>query len=151
MPLCKICNVEKSLSEFYIRDREKQTPTTYCKQCNKQKVKAWRKTEVGSKQWKAYDKKRTASNTQWLNSQRALGCEKCGDTRHYLIDFHHINPADKEFTIGATNRWTMTQLTEELTKCCRLCANCHREFHYKERVENITIKEYISIKNKLCL
>jgi hypothetical protein len=144
MTKCKFCGIEKPLTDFYLRNKTTQTPTTYCKDCNKQRVKTWRKTEVGSKQWKAYEKKRTTGNMQWLNSQRALGCEKCGDTRYYLIDFHHINPVDKEFTIGATNRWTITQLTKELAKCCRLCANCHREFHYKERVDGTVLKDYLN-------
>lgn len=147
MPLCKVCNVEKPLTEFYIRNREKQVATSYCKKCNKEKVKQWRKTPEGKIKFKAVEKKRYSKNRDWLNEEKAKGCEKCGDTRFYVVDFHHINPEEKEFTFGAQNRMgSRQQLEAELKKCCRLCANCHREFHYKEKVEGTTIKEYLNIK-----
>ena len=143
MPLCKICNVEKPLLEFYIRNHEKQVATSYCKKCNKEKVKQWRKTPEGKVKFKAQDEKIRSKTKAWLTEERAKGCEKCNDVRPYVIDFHHLNPEEKTFTVGATNRWTKTQLEKELKKCCRLCANCHREFHYKEKVENITLKDYL--------
>jgi predicted HNH restriction endonuclease len=37
--------------------------------------------------------------------------------------------------------------TEELKKCIPICSNCHREFHYLEKQNNITIKEYLKNKN----
>jgi len=144
MPLCKVCNVERPLTEFYIRNREKQVATSYCKKCNKEKVKQWRKTPEGKIKFRAVEKKRYSKNRDWLNEEKAKGCEKCGDTRFYVVDFHHINPEEKKFTFGAQNRMgSRQQLELELKKCCRLCANCHREFHYKEKVENITLKDYL--------
>ena len=130
---CSKCKKDKPISEFYLRDKEKGIPTSHCKQCNKERVKAWRKTPEGKAKWYSYDKKRTLSNKKWLEEQRSKGCEKCGDKRHYVIDFHHRNPEEKTFTIGSTNRWTLTQLKKEVAKCIRLCANCHRELHYYEK------------------
>lgn len=131
MHKCKNCGQEKEITEFYIR-KEDGRPTTYCKACNKARVKKWRKTEVGREKWYDYDRKRVASNKEWLKEQRSKGCERCGDTRFYVIDFHHKDPKQKTFTIGKTDRWTITQLKEEVAKCTRLCANCHRELHYLE-------------------
>ena len=40
----------------------------------------------------------------------------------------HINPKDKNFSIGSggyTRSWK--RVKEELDKCVLLCANCHRE------------------------
>jgi hypothetical protein len=132
MHTCKKCKEEKPLSEFYFRDKEKTKPTTYCKACNQQRVKEWRKTPEGKAKWYGYDKKRVSSNKEWLIEQRSKGCERCEEKRHYVIDFHHKNPDEKTFTIGSTNRWTITQLKNEIKKCIRLCANCHRELHYLE-------------------
>ena len=126
MPLCKVCNVEKPLLEFYIRNQKKQVATSYCKKCNKEKVKQWRKTPEGKVKFKAQDEKIRGKVKAWLTKERAKGCKKCNDIRPYVIDFHHLNPEEKTFTVGATNRWTKTQLEKELKKCCRLCANCHR-------------------------
>ena len=131
MPKCKRCNCEKPLVEFNLRDKEKQIPTTYCKQCNKEKVKAWRKTEEGSKKWKVTRDDKVKKVRAWVNEQRALGCENCNETRFYVIDFHHIDPDTKVFTLGDQSRYSSWKaVKEEINKCKRLCANCHREEHY---------------------
>ena len=78
----------------------------------------------------------------FVDSQRTQ-CAKCGETRTYLLDFHHINPEEKEFTIGVLKRGAKEKLQEEIDKCICLCANCHREFHHFERTKNISLKIYL--------
>ncbi len=60
-------------------------------------------------------------------------CIKCGYDRYIgALDFHHINPLLKTFSIGYkgyTRSWE--KVKEELDKCDILCANCHRELHAK--------------------
>jgi hypothetical protein len=62
-----------------------------------------------------------------------MGGSCCGCGRHGLpaiFDFHHRDPADKEFGIGQDGiprRWEL--VAAELAKCVMLCANCHREVH----------------------
>lgn len=97
------------------------------------------------KWYKADRERRKAFNLKWKHP-----CEKCGETRLYLIQFHHIDPATKEFCIGAyaTSR-TEDALEREVKKCVCLCSNCHDEFHYfygmnpKKPVE--ALKEYLNI------
>ena len=74
------------------------------------------------------------------------GCVKCGDTRSYVLDYHHINPEEKDETIArlVSNNATEERIKQEIAKCVVLCANCHREFHYlQERDNNLTILNYI--------
>lgn len=57
-------------------------------------------------------------------------CQICGyDKCIQALDFHHVNPEEKEFDFkGNTNRsWQATR--NEIQKCILLCANCHREVH----------------------
>lgn len=56
-------------------------------------------------------------------------CERCG-YNNYLgaLDFHHINPNEKDFTIGNRN-FKLKECVEEIKKCVLLCSNCHREIH----------------------
>ena len=57
-------------------------------------------------------------------------CQICGyDKCIQALDFHHVNPEEKEFDFkGNTNRsWATTR--NEIQKCILLCANCHREVH----------------------
>ncbi|MGE0269497.1 MAG: hypothetical protein AB7S78_13690 [Candidatus Omnitrophota bacterium] len=58
-------------------------------------------------------------------------CERCGYDRCIdALEFHHIDPVQKDFTISAkgyTRSWN--KVKAELDKCIMLCANCHRELH----------------------
>lgn len=58
-------------------------------------------------------------------------CQKCGEQRLYLIQFHHIDPSTKEFNISTSVSYKKREkCEEEVKKCVCLCSNCHDEFHY---------------------
>ena len=79
------------------------------------------------------------------------GCRECGYKKHHAgLQFNHINPSDKSFTIGRgskhklflSNKSKTKQLikNEILNKCEVLCATCHsvvtfEEKHYKKTDE----------------
>lgn len=57
-------------------------------------------------------------------------CEKCGyDRCNSALEFHHINPKEKDFGIGAYSVLSWDKIKKELDKCIMVCANCHREIH----------------------
>lgn len=56
-------------------------------------------------------------------------CQRCGyDTYLGALDFHHIDPNEKEFTVGDRD-FRLEQCIEEIEKCIMICTNCHRELH----------------------
>jgi hypothetical protein len=63
------------------------------------------------------------------------GCADCG--RHYhpaVLDFHHLEPEDKQASVGDMIRNAgMERLKAEIRKCVLLCANCHRMRELKAR------------------
>lgn len=81
---------------------------------------------------------------------RRLGgkCMKCGDTRHYVLNFHHLNPNQKEENpsrLLANSQWE--DFIKETSQCILLCSNCHQEFHYLEAHNNLTIEDYVDLTN----
>lgn len=55
-------------------------------------------------------------------------CLICGYNRCIVaLEFHHLNPNEKDFAIANmyTKNWEI--IKSELDKCVLLCANCHRE------------------------
>lgn len=49
------------------------------------------------------------------------------------LDFHHVNPNEKDFAISDSNIYkNMDKLKQEVDKCILVCSNCHREIHYNE-------------------
>lgn len=73
----------------------------------------------------------------WLKEyKKSLSCEVCGETHYACLEFHHIDPPEKKFTIGRLiRRPSLKALQAEIAKCRVLCANCHRKEHWKQRLE----------------
>lgn len=65
-----------------------------------------------------------------------IGCNKCGIKDVRVLEFHHIDSKQKDFAIADYyyHQFGETRLVAELKKCEVLCANCHRIFHFEERL-----------------
>lgn len=60
-------------------------------------------------------------------------CEICGYNKCiWALQFHHRDPAEKEFEVGSGNTYGWEKIKAETDKCRLLCANCHCEAHYKD-------------------
>ena len=71
-------------------------------------------------------------------------CKKCGNTKAYLLDFHHKDPKEKEDALATiAKNYNFELYFSELEKCDLLCANCHREFHYLNTHYNISYEDYL--------
>jgi hypothetical protein len=65
--------------------------------------------------------------------KRSLCCEVCGENHPACLEFHHLDPTQKSFSVSQRrNRPSLEKLIEEIAKCRVLCANCHRKEHYKQ-------------------
>jgi hypothetical protein len=55
-------------------------------------------------------------------------CVLCGyDRCHSALEFHHLDPDEKEFMIASIYTLSWNRIAKELDKCVLLCSNCHRE------------------------
>ena len=128
--ICTKCKKELPIEDFNWRSKEKGTRRSECKYCHTNFMK------------KIYeDKKEFVAN---IKSQ--LKCQKCGENKEYMLDFHHLDPSEKETTIArmTSNRYSVDKVLDEIKKCIVLCANCHREFHYLEENYGLVIDDYLS-------
>lgn len=72
-------------------------------------------------------------------------CKHCGESKSYLLDFHHVDPTEKEGTLSDFSKgYNLEKFFKELDKCDLLCANCHREFHYLHTKYDITYEDYLN-------
>jgi hypothetical protein len=56
-------------------------------------------------------------------------CLLCGYARsEAALDFHHLDPSEKEFAISGSLR-ARKRVLAEIDKCVLLCKNCHAEIH----------------------
>ena len=69
-------------------------------------------------------------------------CERCGyDKCIDALEFHHLNPDEKDFGLSCGDTRSLEKLKSEVDKCIMVCANCHREIHAEEREKNRIRKE----------
>lgn len=77
---------------------------------------------------RVYDRRRKIKHE--LVEYKGGKCEKCGyDKCEEALDFHHLDPNKKDFTISSYANLSIKKLKEETDKCVLVCANCHREIH----------------------
>lgn len=126
--ICSKCGIEKPITEYHKNGFDKN---------GKQKYRGYCKVCANKREMERYWEKR-----EFVDEQR-VKCAKCGDTRIYVLDFHHKDPATKEFTIGRMMKGSKEILKKEIDKCICLCANCHREFHYLEKNNDISLEDYL--------
>ena len=59
--------------------------------------------------------------------------EKCGICNYNkctsALEFHHIDPTLKEFSIKSYDVNNYEKIVNELRKCVCVCSNCHKEIH----------------------
>ena len=78
-------------------------------------------------------KREKARKEQKRNLARSLmtPCVECGDFDVAFMDWHHIDPAEKENSVSELIRHgTEWALLKEIERCINLCANCHRKLHF---------------------
>ena len=57
-------------------------------------------------------------------------CQICGyDKCMRSLDFHHLDPTQKDFAISTFKNKKIEKLKTELDKCILVCSNCHGEIH----------------------
>jgi hypothetical protein len=65
-----------------------------------------------------------------------LGCIQCGEKHPSCLQFHHLDPSQKSFTISRAIgiKRPLHIIQSEISKCEVLCANCHAKKHWKENI-----------------
>ena len=75
-------------------------------------------------------RRRRQSNKAKAVAYKGGRCVDChGVFQACAYDFHHLDPAQKDFTIGCEDGASWKKMKIELDKCVLLCANCHRIRH----------------------
>lgn len=130
--VCSQCKKEKPIEEFAHNKAKKDGRNNVCKACFKEYRDKHYQEHKDYYKRKASDYRIKAREA--LNKYKeGLKCSVCGESRWWLLDFHHTNPQEKEKEVVNLIQ-SPRKLKEELKKCIVLCANCHRDLHYKERI-----------------
>ena len=107
---CKMCGETKQKNEFYHR-RNGTGLTPYCIKCTMEDIT-----------------KRQKQLKEQAVVYKGGACYVCGyNACPSAMDFHHMDPNKKDFSISQARKTSFNWIKEELDKCILLCARCHRE------------------------
>lgn len=104
-PIANIDRIRKSRRDWYYRNKEKQ---------------------------KIYKQTRDKELRLWFKDFKShLKCNRCPEDDYICLDFHHLNPNEKEINVTQTlaNSWSKKRILKEIDKCEVICSNCHRKEH----------------------
>lgn len=81
----------------------------------------------------ANDIRKKEGKEEWNTFKRTLKCTVCGFAHTAALDFHHVDPSKKEYSVNRLiSNKQFVKAYEEIKKCIVLCANCHRIHHHNE-------------------
>jgi L-lysine 2,3-aminomutase len=129
MKQCSKCKRSLSLDSFAFKVKAKGIRQSQCNGCRKETAKEsyakHKETTI------ARSMRNNQKNADWLSAVKSsLKCCVCGEEENVCLDFHHIDPNEKEFEISMSiRRSSRRAIIKELNKCACLCANCHRKLH----------------------
>lgn len=145
--ICCICKKELSIDCFSFKFKAKGVRQSQCKECKKNyhddyyvnnKLKYAEAKQRGKDRGYRSDK----ILTEYINSFKVNGCVLCDEKFYAALDFHHIDPKQKDKAIARATSKAYVKV--EVEKCVVLCSNCHRKFHANYEPVVKALNEYLS-------
>lgn len=129
MKQCSVCKNQLPLTEFAFINKSNGKLHYQCNSCRRDTAKRSYQKNRSENVTKSVNRGR--QKREWFRSlKEGLSCCACGETDPACLDFHHLNPEEKEFELGTAMQKAGKQtILEEISKCACLCANCHRKYH----------------------
>ena len=141
MKICSKCKLTKLETEYFVKDKKKGRLHAECKNCYREHRKVYYQEHYQKygDEYRLRAKKRRDIIRADLKSRMKKylcdkKCEMCGENDIVVLDFDHIIPKNKSFSIasGIRNGKNWDDILKEIKKCRILCANCHRRVTAKQ-------------------
>lgn len=135
MKVCTVCGKFKPETDYYFKNKYANKLHSQCKVCYSEKRKLFWEDHYG-KYGNGYRKRAMERNKKLKTQTKKLllshlankSCEDCGNDDIRVLEFHHLDPSSKAFSIakGMANTYSWVKILREIDKCQILCANCHK-------------------------
>lgn len=136
MKKCTTCQTDKELTCFNKKHTTKDGLQNICRECNKSHSKQYYQNNI-IKHRKVISERQNkirTQNTIIVNQIRSKGCSICGEKSICCLDFHHLDPSEKEYGVAQMlgTGYSLEKIKKEIDKCILVCSNCHRKIHNHE-------------------
>lgn len=133
LKLCGDCRKHLPIEKFASNQTKKDGLQGSCKKCRAKYNK--RHYRENKEKYLDRAKKRKIKLKKWYKEYKSkLMCKRCGENHVACLQFHHIDPTEKRYTVATMpqNCISIEKMKQEISKCEVLCANCHAKEHYKQ-------------------
>jgi predicted HNH restriction endonuclease len=129
---CSRCFKIKKISFFRQDKQKKDGLCSWCNECQDEYSTQRHKTH--SKNYANTARERRKRGKRWAIEYKGAKCARCGEqVEDVCYDFHHLNPKQKEISVGVLMDRKKEAIIKEIKKCIMVCANCHRIIHKELR------------------
>ena len=75
------------------------------------------------------NERKNEQNKKLRDYKASKGCAICGEKDPCCLDFHHLDPSEKDFGVCNGKGLSWERILREIEKCVVLCSNCHKKLH----------------------
>lgn len=127
--LCSTCKVEKLLTDFRKDKCQKDGYQHGCKICARAATKQLYTLKYAPR-YVARNREREREVRELVREyKRKHNCVCCGETEPICLDFHHLDPSQKDFELSLVGGRGWNNVKSEIEKCILVCKNCHAKIH----------------------
>jgi hypothetical protein len=133
MKTCPKCKQELDFTSFNKNKAKKDGYNSFCRICSNAASKShYLNNRADRIEYQKKNKsRRKGIATDYVNSTK-IKCTYCDESTPCCLDYHHINPSDKEYSVSSmvAMGYPKETIDNEIAKCIVVCSNCHRKIHY---------------------
>ena len=127
--LCPSCEKLLEYKCFSKHSKKKDGLQVYCKKCMKDKNAFYYKNGYNKKQ-NEHNRKNRDKIKKLIQKVKSDNPCPCGESDFTCLDFHHLfDNKEKAISAMMSNTFGLSNVIDEIEKCCVLCSNCHRKLH----------------------
>lgn len=131
---CTKCRLERDRTDFRSDIYRRDGLSPQCNTCRSTKEKVWRdgnKDSIRRRVRVAAIRAKQECRRFAVEYLLSHPCVDCGESDLLVLDFDHLEPALKRYSIskllsGTTNSTSLKRVKSEIEKCVVRCSNCHR-------------------------
>lgn len=125
--VCIKCHLRLPSSSFYPHRRSSDGLGSTCRKCAAKYNAERNQTPEAKAIAQARDAERSRLFYEVIRAAKDVPCTRCGNCfPSVCMDFHHRDPATKQYGVALMLRCSLDKVRAEIAKCDVLCANCHR-------------------------
>lgn len=69
---------------------------------------------------------------RYFEQKMKYKCSRCEENHISCLEFHHLDPNEKEYTVASMIKCSFEKIQKEMKKCIVLCSNCHKKLHWDD-------------------